>query len=92
MAGKNTDNSSFDEDYEKLKLKNAAERALVDFKGWILAAPDDEISDHDLIKLLKKKIPGLKIAVKKLAELRVKWTAESDDKNGDQSPKPAGGQ
>lgn len=92
MAGKKSDVSSFDEDYEKLKLKNAAERALIDFKGWILAAPDDEISDHDLIKLLKKKLPGLKIAVKKLVELRAKWAAESGDKNADQSPKPAGGQ
>ena len=92
MAGKKSDVSSFDEDYEKLKVKNAAARALIDYKDWILAAPRDGISDLDLIKLLKKKIPGLKIAVKKLVELRVKWTAESDDKNGDQSPKPAGGQ
>lgn len=92
MAVKKNDGSSFDQDYEKLKAKNAAERALVDFKDWILAAPDDGISDHELIKLLKKKLPGLKIAVKKLVELRAKWAAESDDKDGRQDPEPAGGQ
>ncbi|MCB1568828.1 MAG: hypothetical protein KDI69_08465 [Xanthomonadales bacterium] len=92
MAIKKNDDSSFDQDYEKLKAKNAAERALVDFKDWILAAPGDGIPDLDLIKLLRKKLPGLKIAVKKLVELRATWAAESDDKDSRQDPEPAGGQ
>lgn len=92
MAGKKSDVSSFDEDYEKLKAKNAAERALIDYKDWILAAPRDGICDPDLIKLLRKKIPGLKITIKKLGALRAKWAAESDDKDGRQDHEPAGGQ
>lgn len=92
MATVKSDVSSFDQDYEKLKAKNAAERALIDFKDWILAAPRDGISDLDLIKLLKKKLPGLKIAIKKLVELRAKWAAESDDKDDRQDPEPVGGQ
>lgn len=64
------------EAYEKLKASKDAHKRLIEFKDLILTAPNDGISEAELIQILKKELPAIKITVKKLKELRESWVAK----------------
>ena len=64
--------------YKKLKASKEAERELIRFKPLILAAPADGIADRELIAIIKKAYPSIKLTVKKLAALRAIWAKEEE--------------
>ena len=76
--------------YEKLKANKEALSRLGEFKDLVLAAPSDGVSDAELIQILKKELPAIKITVKKLKELRDKWAADDDGVGDGSASEPEG--
>ena len=78
MSGKQkTEATSLRAHYEKLLASKQAERELAEYKDVILSALADGISDEELVRLIKKSLPAIKLTPKRLAQLRATWSLEA---------------
>lgn len=69
--------------YNELKASKAEEMALVGIKQLVMSSTEDGISDKELIRIIKRFYPSLKITPTKLDRIRKSWIkADADGEDG----------
>lgn len=75
--------------YQELLACKQAELELEKYKDLILAAPADGISDKELVRVIKKALPAIKLTLKKLTQLRANWSMEASTGDASMELPPA---